>query len=79
MVIIMKKMHTRVKRKLDLTSGLRHRKSTKSTRTENRPKSHASEEKAHEAAKRYGHAKGEYEIKTIREGKKYHVIPKKKE
>jgi len=71
----MKKIHTRLKRKFGLSTGLSHYHFFHPcTNKKNRPKTFKTEESANAWVRKYGLKKEQYYLKKVKRNKKFQVV-----
>lgn len=72
----MAKIHTRIKRRLGLSTHLRHHRSSYSVIKKNRPKTFATEETAHTWVAKQNLKPEQYSLKPAKHNKKVMVVVK---
>lgn len=75
----MKKIHTRVKRKFNLSRRLKHYAFFHPIQTKHRPKTFKTEQAANAWAEKKGLKKGQYTLKSVKKNKRLQVVMSKGE
>ncbi len=74
----MKKIHTKVKRKYGLSTAKNQYRFFHPVEKPHRPRTFADEAKAKEWAKAQGLKEGQYSVKSVKNNKRFQIVPLKK-